>query len=62
VSAHQACYPIAMMCRVLGVSTSGYYAWRKRTPSRRARENAALLEEILILHTWSRGTFAGVRQ
>ena len=61
MSAHQDCYPIATMCRVLGVSTSGYYAWRKRIPSRRVRENAALLEEILILHAWSRGTFGAPR-
>ena len=33
VSGHQAKYPIATMCRVLEVSTSGYYAWRRREPS-----------------------------
>jgi len=49
------------MCRVLGVSTSGYYAWRDRPPSRRAQENAALLEQILILHAWSRGTYGAPR-
>lgn len=61
MSAHQACYPIATMCRVLGVSTSGYYAWRNRTPSRRAQDNDALLEQILILHAWSRRTFGAPR-
>jgi len=55
------CYPIATMCRVLGVSTSGYYAWRNRQPSRRAQENAALLEQIMILHAWSRQTFGAPR-
>ena len=61
MSAHQVCYPIATMCRVLGVSTSGYYAWRHRQPSRRAQENAVLLEQILILHVWSRRTFGAPR-
>lgn len=61
MSAHQACYPIATMCRVLGVSTSGYYAWRNRTLSRRAQDNAALMEQILIIHVWSRGTFGAPR-
>jgi len=61
VSAHQDCYPIATMCRVLGVSTSGYYAWRNRGPSRRARENAALVERIAIIHVGSRGTYGAPR-
>ena len=61
MSVHQACYPIATMCRVLGVSTSGYYAWRHRQPSRRAQENAVLLEQIMILHVWSRQTFGAPR-
>jgi len=35
-----------MMCRVLGVSTSGYYDWRKRGPSQQARRRAVLDERI----------------
>jgi putative transposase len=50
-------YPVTTMCRVLEVSTSGYYAWRKRAPSRRARVDAALTERIREIHHWSRGTY-----
>jgi putative transposase len=39
-------YPITTMCRVLEVSVSGYYAWRKRTPSQHRREDAQLAEKV----------------
>jgi putative transposase len=39
-------YPITTMCRVLEVSVSGYYAWRKRTPSLHSREDAQLAEQV----------------
>jgi len=45
------------MCRLLGVSSSGYYAWRKRQPSRRAATDAALTVEIRAAHAASRGTY-----
>jgi putative transposase len=46
VSANQASYGVATMCRVLAVSASGYYAWRKRLPSARARADAELTSRI----------------
>ena len=49
------------MCRVLGVSTSGYYAWRSRPLSKRAREDAELLERIQAIHQASNGTYGGPR-
>jgi putative transposase len=61
VSDHQADYPIAGMCQLLGVSSSGYYAWRNRRPSRRAEEDAALLAEIHAAHATSRGTYGAPR-
>ena len=61
MSAHQAFYPIATMCRVLEVSTSGYYAWRNRGPSRRAQENSVLWERIKAIHARSRGTYGSPR-
>jgi putative transposase len=57
VSENQAAYPIATMCRVLGVSPSGYYAWTKRQPSPRAQADAALLAQIRAIHAGSQGTY-----
>ena len=54
-------YPVRLMCRVLGVSSSGYYAWRKRGPSQRARENAALLDQIRAIFKRSRETYGSPR-
>jgi putative transposase len=61
VSDHQAKYPIATMCRLLGVSSSGYHAWRKRQPSRRATTDTALTAEIRAAHAGSRGTYGAPR-
>ena len=49
------------MCRVLGVSPSGYYAWRDRPPSARARKDAELSEKIRSYHEASRGTYGSPR-
>lgn len=57
MKANQARYPVATACRVLGVSTSGYYAWLKRPPSARARADAALTERIRAIHRQSDGTY-----
>jgi putative transposase len=57
VTAHRAVHPIATMCRVLGVSPSGYYAWRQRPLSRRARADVKLSAEIQAIHRESRGTY-----
>ena len=61
MKAHQAQFPIATMCRVLGVSPSGYYAWRNRSPSNRDQDDAMLTEKIKAIHTWSRGTYGAPR-
>lgn len=57
MSANQANYRVRQMCRVLGVSASGYYDWRDRQPSRRAMENAILVEQIRVIHAESDGTY-----
>jgi putative transposase len=57
VSENQAKYPILTMCRLLDVSSSGYYAWAQRRPSRRAQRDAVLVAEIRAAHGASRGTY-----
>ncbi len=57
MSANRADHAVTTMCRVLDVSTSGYYAWRRRSPSKRARENHRLGQEIRAIHDTSRGTY-----
>jgi putative transposase len=57
VSANEAVYAVATMCRLLEVSPSGYYAWRERAPSARARADAMLIERIRAVHARSRGTY-----
>ena len=61
MSAHQAVYPIATMCRILGVSPSGYYAWTKRSPSWRAMSDGTLTESIRAAHAASHGTYGAPR-
>ncbi len=49
------------MCRVLGVSESGYHGWRIRPPSKRARADGELLEVIRVIHDTSRQTYGAPR-
>jgi len=61
VRAHRDEYPISRMCKVLNVSSSGYYAWCIRPLSRRAQANAALLTEIRAVYCASRQTYGSPR-
>ena len=58
MSANQACFPVATMARVLGVSKAGYYAWVRRAwvrrpPSAHAVADAALLKRVRTMHASS---------
>ena len=57
VDAEKARFPVSLLCRTVGVSKSGYYAWRGRPPSKRSREDAALTERIVQVHKRSRETY-----
>src|SRR4051794_10618409 len=61
MSANQACFPICVMARVLGVSKAGDYAWRNRPPSAHARADEVLLTRIKTVHISSRQTYGAPR-
>ena len=57
VEQEKARYPVRILCSALGVSPSGYYAWRSRGPSKRTVSDADLALEIRRSHARSRGTY-----
>ncbi len=61
MAAHEKQFSIQRMCHVLEVGRSGYYAWRRRSPSTRGQANAALLGLIRAEHAASRKTYGSPR-
>ena len=57
IDAERASYPVAVLCRMLGVSKSGYYAWRGRPLSERRWQDALLTEKIREIHSRSHETY-----
>lgn len=58
---HRSTFPVSVLCPVLDVSSSGYYAWRCRPPSPRQQANEALVAQIQIVHKQSRQTYGSPR-
>jgi putative transposase len=54
-------YPIRLMCRLLDVAASGYYAWRRRPEPQRVQRNRELLEKIRSIHAASKGVYGSPR-
>lgn len=61
IDAEKANYPVTLMCRLLQVSRAGYYEWRAREASSRARDDQMLKVKIAALHKRSRGTYGSPR-
>ena len=57
----KALHPTTRLCRVRGVSPSGYWAWKKRVSSARATATAQLQERIVAVHTASRAPYGAPR-
>jgi putative transposase len=61
IEAERTRFPVKFMCRMLGVSRSGYYAWKGRPPSKRSHEDDALTQTIRQIHERSRQTYGSPR-
>ena len=61
MSEHRAEHRVTTMCRLLGVSPSGYYAWEAREPSARSQSNEQLLGRIRAHHLNSDGNYGRIR-
>lgn len=54
---HQGEFPVELMCEVLGVSRSGFYAWKGRPPSPAAARRERLAEQIRQAHEEARSVY-----
>jgi transposase InsO family protein len=61
IDSEKAAYPLRLLCRVLQVSKSGYYAWLRRDPSVRALEDEKLRPKVVEAFERGRGTYGSVR-
>lgn len=61
IEQHVGTYPVRLMCRVLEVSPSGYYAWRSRPESARSTANRRLLDDVRRLQSRHQGRYGSPR-
>ncbi len=61
IAVERTSYPVAVLCRVLSVSRTGFHNWERRAPSDRALTDASLTEKIKEIHEQSRGVYGAPR-
>ena len=61
IAAEKAHHSVVVLCRALGVSTSGFYAWSQRAPSARSAADARLLDRVRAIHARSHCTYGAPR-
>ena len=61
IESHRDCFCVSSMCRLLGVSRSGWHAWRSRAPSPRSQDDARLVQELHARFSRHRGKYGRPR-
>jgi len=61
IAAEKASYPVALMCRILAVSRAGFYAWRRRPPARRTRQDGSLAVAVAAIYAEHHGRYGSPR-
>lgn len=61
IAAEKARYPVRLLCRCLGVTRSGYYAWAQRRPSPRALRDGHLIHRLRLVHAIHRRVYGRPR-
>jgi putative transposase len=61
VAAERVSYPVRMLCRIVGVAVSGFYAWLRRDPSRRQEDDRRVSKRIAAIFSGSRQTYGSPR-
>ncbi len=61
VAAERAAFPVRVLCRIVGVAVSGFYAWQHRRPARRREGDQRVSERIRAIFAESRRTYGSPR-
>jgi hypothetical protein len=61
IQTEKACFPVALMCRVLQVSRAGFYAWRTRPTAARTQQDQRLAIAVAAIYAHSRGRYGSPR-
>jgi len=61
IETEKACFPIALMCRMLAVSRAGFYAWRRRPVARRTRQDGTLAVAVAAIYAEHHGRYGSPR-
>jgi transposase InsO family protein len=61
IATEKACFPVALMCRLLAVSRAGFYAWRRRPVAQRTRQDETLAAVVAAIYAENHGRYGSPR-